>query len=195
MSVRHAILGFLVQRPRHGYELRADFEALAGGQENWGVKPAQVYATFARLEKSGLITEDRVEQEAGPEKRIYAITPAGRRALQDWFATGIERAHQRDEFFIKLMIGLTSGAADPYWLINTQRTHLYGELHGITVQRTRADPNTELSKILLLDQAAMHLEADLRWLDMAEARLDEIKRQPLPEPETKVRGRPKKNPE
>lgn len=195
MPVRHAILGFLAQRPRHGYELRAAFEALAGGEENWGVKGAQIYATFARLEKSGLITEDRVEQEAGPEKRIYAITPAGRRSLQEWFASGIERAHQRDEFYIKLMIGLASGAADPYRLIDTQRTHLYGELHGITVQRTRADPKTELSKILLLDQAAMHLEADLRWLDMTEARLDEIKSQPLPEPEIKVRGRPKRNPE
>jgi hypothetical protein len=38
----------------------------------------------------------------------------------------------------------------------------------------------------------MHLEADLRWLDMIEARLDEIRRQPLPEPESKPRGRPKK---
>jgi hypothetical protein len=32
----------------------------------------------------------------------------------------------------------------------------------------------------------------LRWLDMVEARFDEIRRQPLPEPESKPRGRPKK---
>jgi hypothetical protein len=38
----------------------------------------------------------------------------------------------------------------------------------------------------------MHLEADLRWLDMMEAQLDEIRRQPLPEPEIKPWGRPKK---
>jgi hypothetical protein len=52
-----------------------------------------------------------------------------------------------------------------------------------------------LAQILLLDKAAMHLEADLRWLDMTEARLDEIKRQPLPEPEARPRGRPRKNTE
>ncbi len=40
----------------------------------------------------------------------------------------------------------------------------------------------------------MHLEADLRWLEMIEARLDEVKRQPLPEPEVKLRGRPPKAP-
>jgi hypothetical protein len=44
----------------------------------------------------------------------------------------------------------------------------------------------------LLDKAIMHVEADLRWLDTIEGRLDEIRRQPLPEPETKPRGRPKK---
>ena len=38
----------------------------------------------------------------------------------------------------------------------------------------------------------MHTEADLRWIDMVEARLDDIKKQPLPEPEVKPRGRPTK---
>ncbi|MGB8645476.1 MAG: PadR family transcriptional regulator [Anaerolineae bacterium] len=193
MSVRHAVLGLLVQRPRHGYELRAAFESLVGGKENWDVKPAQVYATLTRLEKGGLVAEESVEQDAGPEKRIYAITPGGRQILQTWFAEGIPPEHQHDEFFIKLMVGLVSGAADPYQLIQTQRTFLYRELHAITTQRTRSDPKKELAKILLLDKAAMYLEADLRWLDITEMRLDEIKRQPLPEPEVRPRGRPRKN--
>lgn len=192
MSVRHAILGLLVQRPRHGYELRAAFEALIGGEDNWDVKPAQIYSTLTRLEKSGLVAEQEVAQDTGPEKRIYTITPDGREVLQDWFTEGIVREHQRDDFFIKLMVGLVSGVADPYRLIQIQRTQLYQELHEITTQRTRANPGRELAKILLLDKVAMYLEADLRWLDMTEARLDDIKRQPLPEPETKPRGRPRK---
>jgi DNA-binding PadR family transcriptional regulator len=192
MSVRHAVLGLLAQRPRHGYELRAAFQALVGGEENWDIKPAQIYTTLARLEQGGLVVEDSVEQDAGPEKRIYALTPPGRKALQEWFASGIEREHQHDEFFLKLMIGLVSGVADPYRLIHTQRMHLYQELHDITEHRSQADPSRELAGILLLDKAVMHVEADLRWLDMIEGRLDEIRRQPLPEPETKPRGRPKK---
>jgi DNA-binding PadR family transcriptional regulator len=195
MPVRHAILGLLAQRPRYGYELRAAFAAVAGGEQNWDVKPAQIYATFARLEKSGFIVEERVEQDAGPEKRIYDITPAGRQSLNEWFASGVQREHQRDEIYIKLMIAMASGAANPYNLIRTQRTHLYQELHDITLQRGRANPKSELSKVLLMEQAAMHLEADLRWLDMFESRLDEIQRQPLPEAEVRTRGRPKKNPE
>ncbi len=192
MPVRHAVLGLLAQRPRHGYELRAAFQALVGGEENWDVKPAQIYTTLMRLEQGGLVAEDSVEQDAGPEKRIYAITLAGRNTLTEWFACGIEPELQHDEFFLKLMVCLVSGVADPYRLIQTQRMHLFQELHDITEQRRQADPGRELAMILLLDKAVMHLEADLRWLDMIEARLDDIKQQPLPEPESKPRGRPRK---
>jgi DNA-binding PadR family transcriptional regulator len=192
LSVRHAVLALLTQHPRHGYELRAAFEALVGGEENWDVKPAQIYSTLTRLEKGGLVAEESVGQEAGPERRIYAITPDGLKTLQEWFADAIAPEHQRDEFFLKLMVGLVSGVAEPYQLIQTQRAQLYQGLHALMAQRSRADPRRELAKILLLDKASAHLEADLRWLDMTEARLDEIKRQPLPEPEVKPRGRPKK---
>lgn len=192
MVVRNAVLGLLAQRPRHGYELRAAFEALAGGEENWDVKPAQVYTTLTRLERDGLVVEQSVEQDAGPEKRIYALTAEGQAALQDWLAEGTRPEHQRDEFYLKLMLALVSGAVDPYRLLNTQRTVLYRELHAITNQRARTDPNRELAKVLLLNKVAMRLEADLRWLDMTEARLDEIRRQPLPEPEARPRGRPRK---
>jgi DNA-binding PadR family transcriptional regulator len=192
MSVRHAVLGLLAQRPRHGYELRAAFQALVGGEANWDVKPAQIYTTLARLEQGGLVVEDSVEQDAGPEKRIYALTLIGRQTLQEWFVNSIEPEHQHDEFFLKLMIGLVSGVADPYRLIQTQRIHLFQELHDVTEQRSQADPGRELAGILLLDKTIMHVEADLRWLDMIEGRLDEIRRQPLPEPENKPRGRPKK---
>ena len=90
MSVRNAILGLLSQSPRHGYMLRAAFEALVGGKDIWEVKPAQIYTTLARLEESGLVRQEGVDQATGPEKRIYAITDDGRKALASWFAEGVQ---------------------------------------------------------------------------------------------------------
>ncbi len=193
MSVRNALLGLLAQRPRHGYELHAAFEAVVGGEQNWDVKPAQIYTTLARLEEGGLVKEDEITQDGGPEKRIYVITAAGREELTKWFTTGVELEHQHDEFFVKLMLSLLTGEASPRRVIQTQRARLYQELHTITAQRTQADPKKELAHIFLLDKTVMHLEADLRWLDMIESRLDEVKKQPLPEPEAKPRGRPPKS--
>jgi DNA-binding PadR family transcriptional regulator len=193
MSVRYAILGLLAQKPRHGYELRAAFEAVVGGDVNWEVKPAQIYTTLDRLEEAGLVqlSSDLGEGDE-PARRIYAVTKTGKAALHDWFGSGVAPEHQRDEFFIKLMVGISSRGADPARLIQTQRAYLYQELHAVTTLRESYDPQTEIAQILLLDKTIMHLEADLRWLDIAEQRLDEVKRQPLPEPEIRPRGRPKK---
>jgi DNA-binding PadR family transcriptional regulator len=196
MSVHNALLGLLLQRPRHGYELRAAFEALVGGQQNWEVKPAQIYTTLSRLEESALVVQHGVAQEGGPEKHIYAITPEGCTELTTWLTTGVEGEHQRDELFVKLMVSLTLGSAipeaTPQRVIQAQRARLYQELHSFTVRRNTADPRSELALIFLLDKAVMHLEADLRWLELLEARLDDIRSQPLPEPEVRPRGRPKK---
>lgn len=192
MSVRFAILGLLAQYPRHGYDLRAAFSAVVGGDQNWDVKPAQIYTTLNRLEEAGLVVKGDVQQEGGPQKTIYNITDSGRAALMDWLESGITPEHQRDEFFVKLMTALVSGAVDPIRLIQTQRAHLFQDLHDATALRDQYDPHTELAQILLLDKTIMHLEADLRWLDITEVRLEEVKKQPLPEPEPRPRGRPKK---
>jgi hypothetical protein len=90
------------------------------------------------------------------------------------------------------MVALASGEADPAHIIQTQRAHLYQELHAATTLRESYNPGTEIAQILLLDKATMHLEADLRWLDITETRLEEVKGQPLPEPELRRRGRPAK---
>ncbi len=192
MSVRNAILGLLAQQPRHGYELRAAFEALIGGDEIWNVKPAQIYATLSRLEEAGLVRQDGVEQDNGPEKRIYSLTTTGQTELAQWFVTGVATEHQRDEFFVKLMVSLYSEEVDPYQVIRGQRGRLYRDLHALTTRRNGIDARRELAQIFLMDKSIMHLEADLRWLDLLEARLDDIRRQPLPQPQIKPRGRPKK---
>lgn len=194
MSVRYALLGLLAQRPRHGYDLHAAFEAVVGGERNWDVKPAQIYTTLARLAEGGLVAQEAVEQGGGPEKRIYALTPTGRQELAQWFDAGIDREHQRDEFFIKLMLSLSMPEINPRRVIQNQRLRLFKDLHALTGSRSHLDPKTGLAQILLHDKAIMHLEADLRWLDMVEGRLEEVKRQPLPQPEARPRGRPKKPP-
>lgn len=151
--------------------------------------------TLARLEQSGLVIQEGLEQEGGPEKRIFAITSEGRRELREWLNSPVKTEHQQDEFFVKLMISLATGEADPRRVIYIQRASLYGELHGLTAQRSLTDPQRRLAQILLFDQAIMHVEADLRWLDMIEARLEDVIRQPMPEPESRPRGRPPKNPQ
>ncbi len=193
MSIRHALLGLLAQKARHGYELRAAFEAVVGGAEAWDVKPAQIYTTLDRLEEAGLVErQSDLGQGDEPSRRVYALTSAGRESLHEWFASAVENQHQRDEFFVKLMVALFSGEGKSERIIQIQRSHLYQEMHAMTTLRDGYNPRTEMAQILLLDKAIMHIEADLRWMDIAEIRIETIKGQPFPEPESRPRGRPKK---
>ena len=164
-----------------------------GGEENWDVKPAQIYSTLARLQESGYIVEQAESTDGdGADRRVYAITDKGQTDLAVWFNAPVVREHQRDEIFAKLMLAIATDVANPRKVLQIQRAKLYQDLHALTAQRSKVDPQKDLAHILLLDSAVMHLEADLHWLEMVEARLDEIKRQPLPEPEMRPRGRPRK---
>lgn len=188
MPVRHSLLGLLALKPRYGYELRAAFTALAGGSVNWNVKPAQIYTTLSRLEESAFITS--ADGSGRPDRQVFSITSAGRAELDAWLQSPVDDEPQQDEFYIKLMLALSLDPQNAPALIQKQRSALYQHLHNITTQRIDLDPRCELAHILLLDKAIMHLEADLRWLDMIESRLEDVSAQPVPEAEMRPRGRP-----
>ena len=194
MSVRHTLLGLLAQQPRYGYELRAAFTSLAGGRENWDVSPAQIYTTLSRMRASGLIREDAPDA-ASSDRQFYTITEAGLQELKDWFAADERSEPQQDGFYLKLMLSRDLPFVETSRLIQVQRAGLYRDLHRVTRARENLDARTSLARILLMDKAIMHLEADLRWLDMIEARLDEVLSQPAPAPELRPRGRPQKHPD
>ncbi len=192
MSVRHAILGLLAQQPRHGYELRDAFEALVGGRAVWEVKPAQVYTTLSRLEEAGLVAQTVTRRVGGPDQRIYEVTPSGRGELDAWYAAGVHPSHQRDEAFLKMVLALGDENADAHAVLRTQRTTLYRDLHELAMRRTTMGAHN-LPQALLLDKAIMHIEADLRWLEMAEARLHDMAYHPVPELPARRRGRPRRS--
>ena len=81
---------------------------------------------------------------------------------------------------MKAVVAIITAAAPREYLIALRAL---GDTNGTT-----SDPVAGL----LAEGAALHLEADLRWLDITEMRLEDVKGQPLPEPEIRQRGQPKK---
>jgi DNA-binding PadR family transcriptional regulator len=192
-SVQNALLALLSRRPRHGYELRDLFEAALGGY--WELNSGQIYSSLDRLARDGLVVEGGVEKGGGPDKRLWALTGEGRDELTKWFSSPVLRDHRlRDELYLKLMLALVTQPNKAQQILVVQRRELFLEMHELTVRRNLLDPRHQLARILLLDSAIMHTEAELRWLDMVEARLDDIRGQPPPLPAPRTRGRPRKTP-
>lgn len=196
MSVKHAILALLYRQPMHGYEIGRQLAASTGIE--WDVKPAQIAATLVRMSDSNLPLVD-YEIEPGddaPDRKVYRLTDGGLAELSAWYCEPEIREYRLgDAFYLKLVFSLTSGPVRPEQVLMAQRRALYQELHQATELRRNTDPRANLPLSLLLDSAIMHLEADIRWIEMVEVRLPDLKQFKPPPPEIRPRGRPKRAPE
>ena len=69
-------LMLLCDRPKHGYELIKT----TGEKLGKNVSPGQMYPFLAKLEKAGYII---VKEEGGRDKKVYALTPEGKKFCMD----------------------------------------------------------------------------------------------------------------
>jgi DNA-binding PadR family transcriptional regulator len=166
MATPDALLALLVPGPRHGYDLKRT-------HDTWyaGLRPlayGQVYSTLARLERDGLVGVAHTESDGGPERVVYELTPAGRARLDAWLAEPAEASVAGADELIRKTLAAYHLGADVAGVVARQRaTHL---------RRLRAldDPGTAdgvIGPALLADHTRLHLDADLRWLDIAAERM------------------------
>ena len=166
MSVKHSLLALLADTPSHGYQLKSSFEERTGGA--WLLNIGQVYTTLQRLERDGLVVLDADDGE----RQTYRITEEGHAALDAWYdAPVVVDPPPRDELAIKVLLAVAADDVDVTALLQRQRTATVEQLQEYTRQKALADPDDDLPWLLLLDALILKAEAEVRWLDMCEARL------------------------
>lgn len=72
------------REPLYGYGIARQLEARAGGLPL--VKQGTLYPVLRTLESQGLLASEVEPSVAGPPRRYYQLTPAGREALAAWRA-------------------------------------------------------------------------------------------------------------
>src|SRR5688572_3310914 len=79
-----AVLGVLVEKPMHPYEMASVLRA-RGKDEDIAIKWGSLYTVVQNMEKHALIEAvQNSRQGARPERTVYRITDAGRSELDDW---------------------------------------------------------------------------------------------------------------
>lgn len=175
MAVREGLLALLHDGPRHGYQLKTEFEAATGGV--WPLNVGQVYTTLDRLERDGLVHTHTAsgsgatgDDTGTAAQRTYALTPAGEAELKAWFTTTApEGPPPRDELMLKVLMAVSAGHAQALQVVTHQRTVLLAHLQ--RVRRERAGADGDLAARLVTEALVARAEADLRWLDSCEAHL------------------------
>jgi len=104
-STEAALLGMLARGgARSGYDIRKGVERSVG--YFWAPAKSQIYAVLPRLVEAGLLTRRDVAQTERPDKQLYRITAAGRRALVTWLEDApLEPEPDRNPLLLKVFFG------------------------------------------------------------------------------------------
>jgi len=166
MPLGDVLLGVLAGGPAHGYDLkRAHDERFPASRT---LAYGQVYSTLARLQSNALVEVVETRQGAGPERTVYALTPAGSAELSTWLETTEEPGpYSADELVRKTITALHTGHDATGFLTRQREVHLAAMRRLTKDLREATSTDAQIS----IDHAIAHLDAELRWLEDARARV------------------------
>lgn len=122
MSLPHAILTALLEKPSSGLELARRFDRSI--RYFWSATHQQIYRELGRLEEAGLIRALAAAQPARGQRKEYEVLPAGRAELTAWVAATEDPKPIRDPLLLRLRAAAVVGTDG---LAAELRRHL--ELH------------------------------------------------------------------
>jgi DNA-binding PadR family transcriptional regulator len=168
MTVREGLLALLQEGPRHGYQLKTEFESATGGV--WPLNVGQVYTTLDRLERDGMVRISDSAAQTG--QKVYEITHQGTQELGAWWeAVPADDPPPRDELMLKVLMAIEHGADHGLNVVTRQRTELLTLLQRKRRERSAQGDAGGLAATLVTEALMARAEADLRWLDRCEAAL------------------------
>ena len=99
MSLDHILLG-LLREPATGYDLGNVFSENV--RHFWSAELSQIYPTLKRLERQGMLRSRVEPSPKGPNRRVYALTEAGRSELLRWLREGPAVGTERFAYLAQL---------------------------------------------------------------------------------------------
>lgn len=168
------ILGLLALSGRKalsGYEITKMIARVVSSF--WHESEGQIYPAMERLAAAGAIAV-RQETRQGRRKKLYALTPKGRKQLRAWLAGAVEVGRPRDELMLKLFFGSEAEIPDLIRHVRAHRARMEAQLAQCREweSEARQDARPYRRFVDLTLQAGMKLsEAHLQWADETLLRL------------------------
>lgn len=107
MSLPHAILTALLEKPSSGLELTRRFDKSIG--YFWSATHQQIYRELGKLERDGAIRALEQQQATRGQKKEYEVLPAGRAELARWTAASQDPKPLRDTLLLRLRAAAVVG--------------------------------------------------------------------------------------
>jgi DNA-binding PadR family transcriptional regulator len=160
-SPQPALLGLLMSRPKHGYELYQEFSRELG--RVWQIGQSQLYAQLKQLEQAELVTVQIEPQPNRPPRKIYHLTSNGREVFMNWVREPTPYLrHIRMEFLARLYFFRQLSLPDLDQLVAEQKAACRAQIEAFAHAAAEADDTFDR---LVLEFRQGQLDAVIRWLD------------------------------
>ena len=160
-----AILGMLTFAEMSGYDLLKGVEGSIG----YFFSPAKshVYTELRKLVTIGYATERQVRQKDRPDKRLYKITPAGKKAVREWLAREDEEQEtMSSELTLKVFFGAEMDAETLLAKMKSYREDCSATLQEFKdLEKLIADKEDVFFPYMTLRCGIQHARASIRWAD------------------------------
>jgi DNA-binding PadR family transcriptional regulator len=168
MSVRHAVLGLVIERPGYGYQLGQRLEERCGA---WGWVRSGVYPALNSLEHDDYV---RPRGEKGAARRgaprvIYEATDRGVDFFEGWISGPSPPSPSRQELDLKLLFARPEDLPQMIDQTRVQEQQCITDLKALTSAMQigsveRMSSWQEAGVVLQRDGEIMLLQARIEWL-------------------------------
>jgi DNA-binding PadR family transcriptional regulator len=174
MSLRGGILGFLALAPQSGYTLKQRFDAAVGSF--WSATQSQIYRELHALADARLVAAATMRGRGKPDRKVYALTDAGRRALAEWLTQPLEPLFVRHPLLVKLVFAAELPPAQLDALLGAYAEGVASTRAGYAAQ---LDDERVFARARIPRQAAvwrLAIEHGLAWCDAELAWIEHARR-------------------
>jgi DNA-binding PadR family transcriptional regulator len=135
-----AVLALLSESSAHGFALARAMAPDGEVGQVWAVRRPLVYRALETLQRMGLASPlSTVPSQAGPQRTLLEVSPAGRRALAQWLGQPVDHVRDARSLLMLKLLFLTRRHADLEPLLIAQREQFSVHSESLSAAVDRAE--------------------------------------------------------
>ncbi|MFC9293823.1 PadR family transcriptional regulator [Streptomyces sp. NPDC057011] len=169
MSLRHALLGLLAERPASGYDLLKRFETSLANV--WPATQSQMYGELTKLAAAGLIS---VSAEGPRGRKEYTVTDEGLTELRHWLTEPKPQRNPRSDTLLRVFfLGVLTPEQARGYLTELMETseREYEELRRLEQSIDWGDDQLSVYGRIVLEYGLRFNAMSREWADWAATQL------------------------
>lgn len=161
-----AILGLLVEEPRHGYDLEKAIEER--DMREWTeIGFSSIYAILSRLEGQGLVRHEiQASSGKGPPRKVFSVTDSGEKA---WRQACLDLLATPDGGQLSFLLGLVALPALPKEAalrsLEQHGDHLRQRMVRVRERQREIGPGSPLFLQGMFEYSLALLRAEIEWTE------------------------------